>query len=186
MELRLATITGYCSLLDLYAKCSVQSQHARTFPTTTMSAVFELESTLEQLGKGWTWSEEEMVLAGFGAPRAIIDGLLSGIYQPKVKKWTATRTQIHHSIFRVEHNRQEHNLMSTGITDEEMEEVLNWRPMAAENESSERVSSGQIPVEDFNESKKMKVEEHLSSLASSLHQRLSNRLMILPHHSQCF
>ena len=43
---KLATITGLAFLENEYAVCSVQSQHSRTFPTTTMAAIMELDSKL--------------------------------------------------------------------------------------------------------------------------------------------
>ena len=46
---RLAKITGYSYLLNEYSACSVQSQHARTFPTTTLAHIMKLENTLDQL-----------------------------------------------------------------------------------------------------------------------------------------
>ena len=59
---KLATITGLAFLENEYAVCSVQSQHSRTFPTTTMAAIMELDFKLEELSKedmklaGWLWS----------------------------------------------------------------------------------------------------------------------------------
>ena len=97
---RLATITGLAFLLNEYAVCSVESQHARAFPTSTMVAIMKLEDKLERLSKGWEWSTEEMKLAGFGSPSDIIKDLLAGTYQPRIKPGSIKRSSILHNIWR--------------------------------------------------------------------------------------
>ena len=68
----LATIIGYCQFLEIYCLASVESQHARNFPTTVMKAVRDLDNKLEKLSENWTWDEHKLKLAGFGAPQTMI------------------------------------------------------------------------------------------------------------------
>ena len=175
---RLATITGLAFLENEYAICSVQSQHSRTFPTTTMAAIMVLDKKLEQLSEAWVWSKEDMVLAGFGAPHDIIQDLLSGSYEPRVKPGSLRRSTIQHSIYRRDHLRQQENLIATGISDKDLEEVLNWTPQIAANDDFD--GTGSFSVEGFDDEAKEDVEEHLKALAQQLHERLGARLKILP------
>ena len=175
---RLATLTGLAYLENQYAICSVQSQHARTFPITIMAEILKLDDELEELSKCWVWSKEDMKLAGFGRPNDIIQDLLSGIYKPRVKPGCTKRSNTIHSIYRKEHRRQQDNLLSSGISEEEMEDILNWAPILAENDEFD--GSGSFAVAEFGVSCKKQVETHLQGLAQHLHERLGARLKILP------
>jgi hypothetical protein len=119
-----------------------------------------------------------MKLAGFGSPSDIIKDLLAGTYQPRIKPGSIKRSSILHNIWRKDYLRQEQNILATGISEEDMEEVLNWTPVLPENEEYD--GSGEISVEGFDEKIKKEVELHLQSLAAHLHERLGDRLKILP------
>ena len=119
-----------------------------------------------------------MKLAGFGAPSDIIEDLLSGVFKPRVKAYAALRSRINQRIYRNERSRQEENLLASGITEDYLEDILNWTPEVVENDDS--VGSGEISVEKFDEDAKKEVENYLKSLAARLHSRLSERLKILP------
>ena len=80
----LATVVGYCQLLDLYCACSLESQHSRKFPTSTLLAIMKLEEELENLGENWVWENKNLKFAGFGSPATIIQDLFNGIYHPYV------------------------------------------------------------------------------------------------------
>ena len=62
----------YCQFLEIYCLASVESQHARNFPTTVMKAVLDLDDKLEKLSENWMWEEHKLKLAGFGAPQTMI------------------------------------------------------------------------------------------------------------------
>ena len=81
------------------------------------------------------------------------------------------RSRINQRIYRNEHSRQEENLLATGISEDDLEEILNWTPEVVENDDS--VGSGEITVENFDEDAKKEVENCLKSLAARLHSILS-------------
>ena len=143
-----------------------------------MAEILKLDDELEELSKCWVWSKEDMHLAGFGRPDDIIQDLLSGIYKPRVKPGCTKRSNTIHSIYRKEHRRQQDNLLSSGISEEEMEDILNWTATLAENDEFD--GSGSFGVDGFDESSKKEVETHLQGLAKHLHERLGARLKILP------
>jgi hypothetical protein len=143
-----------------------------------MAEILKLDDELEELSKCWVWRKEDMKLAGFGRPSDIIQDLLSGTYKPRVKPGCTKRSNTIHSIYRKDHRRQQENLLSSGISEEEMEDILNWTPILAENDEFD--GSGSFAVVGFDESSKKQVETHLQGLAKHLHERLGARLKILP------
>ena len=70
------------------------------------------------------------------------------------------------------------NLLAVGVTEEELEEQLNWtQPVIPENSNG---NSSEIPVEGFGNRERERVESHMMSLAKSLHSQLSHRVQIWP------
>ena len=70
------------------------------------------------------------------------------------------RSTIQHSIYRKDHLRQQQNLISTGIFEEDLEDILNWTPQIAANEEFD--GSGSFSVEGFDED--IKGEEKLKDI----------------------
>ena len=90
-------------------------------------------------------------------------------------------SQVSRQIYQREEERHNENLLgSTGILEQELDELLNWNPVVAAHPDEELLKTGEVPIEGFCHDTKTQVEGHLSSLARKLHERVSSRLMILP------
>ena len=174
----LATILGYCQFLELYCECSLVSQHARKFPTTIIQASMKLESELEHLVENWAWEEESLKFGGFGSPRMIIEDLLSGVYRPYIARSSAVRNAVNQNIYRSELLRHQENLLATGVSEAELQELLNWDPPMAPQRPS--CDSGEVPVVGFTVARLSEVEQHLRKLAKSLHTQLCGRIKMWP------
>ena len=163
----LATIIGYCQFLEIYCQASLESQHARKFPTTCMKAVIDLDDKLEKLCETWSWEEESLKLAGFGAPKIMIQDLLSGVYRPYVSKNTARPSTINPNLYINLKVRRNRNILATGVTEEELEENLDWTPPVAHNDREDedadrgQRTSGEIPVIEFDQQKLEEVESRM-------------------------
>ena len=51
---------GLAQLLELYTTASVLSQHYTRFPTQTWTVLRSMRTEVEQLSKGWTWSDKPL------------------------------------------------------------------------------------------------------------------------------
>ena len=174
----LATVVGYCQLLDLYCECSLESQHSRKFPTSTLMAIMKLEEKLENLGKNWVWENKNLKFAGFGSPATIIQDLFNGIYHPYISSKAAVRSTVQKNISRTELQKQQDNILATGMTEQELQDLLNWNPPVAAQAVG--ADTGEVPVIGFQDQHLNQVETHMKKLAKSLHTQLSERLKIWP------
>ena len=174
----LATMVGYCQFLELYVECSLTAQHAKMFPTTVLQAVMTLESQLEALAQQWSWFDDSLKFGRFGAPSVIVQDLLNGKYKPYIESSSAARSIVGPNIYRQEWRKQQQNIIATGMSIEDISDLLNWDPPVTPLGSSGE--SGEIPVEGFTARSLENVQLHMQNLARELHHQLGRRIKMWP------
>ena len=137
-----------------------------------------MTNELKQLGEKWEWSGKELEFAGFGAPLHIINGMSAGIYRPNISDKCCTKARVKQNIYAQHDLQLRESFDNSGMTEEEVEDLLGWAPRIAENTSL--LGSGEIPIVCFTDEIKKKVENKLSETAMKLVNRLTDRMKCLP------
>ena len=97
----------------------------------------------------------------------MIQDLLSGVYRPYVSKNTARPSTINPNLYINLKVRRNRNILATGVTEEELEENLDWTPPVAHNDREDedadrgQRTSGEIPVIEFDQQKLEEVESRM-------------------------
>ena len=174
---QLAFGIGICQMLEVYAKTSLTSQHVSFFATTVVQSVHTLSNELDNLGKEWKWSEENLKFVGIGTPSEIITMLRNGTYTPTVTTAVKQRFSAKETL-----NRK---------LDAEFQKELehDWEnakeciiPSIALDINPEEIEmgAGEIPVVNFGESEEGTVVESLKSISAKLSEALKLRLKVIP------
>ena len=74
--------------------------------------------------------------------------------------------------------RQQENLLATGLSEVELEDLLNWDPPTAPQRPI--CNAGEVPVVGFSANKLADVEKHMKHLTTNIHTQLCARVKMWP------
>ena len=133
---------------------------------------------LQRMADSWTWSEDEG-FSNIGSFKSILLDLKSGRFSAHLKRTQVLNRRSRLLIEIRENSRKEQNLLESGVTENDLEDLLNFHvnndPVQLQGDEN---NENYVSVQNLNDEKVSAVEEWLQELASRLGSECEKRLKL--------
>ena len=158
------SLIGYVQILNIVVEASLESQHSSYFSTSALFLVTKAMEKINSLGNDWHWEREDLHFAGIGSPAFLIAQLQGsegggGKYKPIVSLGAKKRAA--RKISSLRHYRTD---------------MFNQPPDPEDTITHEMIEVGEIPIENYEIFKEMKVISELRNICESLYNNFHERL----------
>ena len=162
-------LIGFAQILNIIVEASLEAQHEKYFSTSSLYLVNQAMEKIRNLGERFEWETDILEFAGIGSPDFLVTQLKTGengnggMFKPVVGEGAKKRRA--RMINSLRTYRRE-----MSINPEEEEDRIHHTDIVV----------GEIPVENFEPYKEIRVLAYLQNLCIEVHQSYTERLRPTP------